>query len=195
MASSRSSALRDGRTTDHKEMAAIAADRLAGRQPEDDDVPMENMVVDDPAPTPSSAPSSPVHCTMTIGEARAQYMDRVRQMREEQFREAQADAAYNHHLLQEHLQAEEQIVEERAEQEALLNSYCSAREGRLERWRYRMRVAEAAAAYKEGDEAAKALFGETEDEAEDNAGSDESPLRWRRRGLAPPRPRGANNEA
>ena len=94
---------------DHKEMAAIAADWLAGRQPEDDDVPMENMVVDDPVPTPSSAPSSPVHCTMTIGEARAQYMDTVRQKREEQFREAQADAAYNHHLLQEHLQAEEQI--------------------------------------------------------------------------------------
>ena len=99
---------------DHKEMAAIAADRLAGRQPEDDDVPMENMLVDDPAPTPSSAPSSPVHCTMTIGEARAQYMDRVRQMREEQFREAQADAAYNHHLLQEHLQEDEQIAVERA---------------------------------------------------------------------------------
>ena len=184
---------------DHKEMAAIAADRLAGRQPEDDDVPMENMVVDDPAPTPSSAPSSPVHCTMTIGEARAQYMDRVRQMREEQFREAQADAAYNHHLLQEHLQAEEQIAAERAEQEALLDSYRSARKGRLERWRYRMRVAEAAAAYKEaskeGDEAGEALFGETEDEAEDNAGSDESPLRWRRRGPAPLRPRGTNNEA
>ena len=36
---------------DHKEMAAIAADRLAGRQPEDD-VPMENMVVDDLTPTP-----------------------------------------------------------------------------------------------------------------------------------------------
>ena len=79
---------------DHKEMAAIAANRLAGRQPEDDDVPMENMVVDDPAPTPSSAPSSSMHCTMTIGEA---------------------DAAYNHHLLQEHLQAEEQIAAERAE--------------------------------------------------------------------------------
>ena len=97
-------------------------------------------------------------------------MDRVRQMREEQFREAQADAAYNHHLLQEHLQAEEQIT---AEQEVLLDSYRSAREGRLERWRYRMRVAEAAAAYKEaskeGDEAGEALFGETEDEAEDNA--------------------------
>ena len=69
-----------------------------------------------------------------------------------------------------------------------------------------MRVAEAAAAYKEGDEAGEALFGETEDEAEDNAGSDESPLRWRRRGPAvpttrqrtppaPPRPRPANNEA
>ncbi len=38
---------------------------------------------------------------------------------------------------------------ERAEQEALLDSYRSARKGRLERWRYRMRVAEAAAAYKE----------------------------------------------
>ena len=52
MASSRSSALRDGRTTDHKEMAAIAADWLASSQPEDDDVPMENMAVDDLAPTP-----------------------------------------------------------------------------------------------------------------------------------------------
>ena len=83
MASSRSSALRDGWTTDHKEIAAIAANRLAGRQPEDDDVPMENMVVDNPAPTPSSAPALPVHCSMTIGEARAQYMDTVRQKREE----------------------------------------------------------------------------------------------------------------
>ena len=78
MASSRSSALRDGRTTNHKEMAAILADWLAGRQPEDDDISMENMVVDDPASTPSSVPSSPVHCTMTIGEARSQYMDTVR---------------------------------------------------------------------------------------------------------------------
>ena len=94
---------------------------------------------------------------------------------------------------------EEQIAAERAEQEALLDSYHSARKGRLERWRYRMRVAEAAAAYKEaskeGNEAGEALFGETEDEAEDNASSNESPLRWRRRGPAPPMPRGANNEA
>ena len=104
-------------------------------------------------------------------------MDTVRQKREEQFREAQADAAYNHHLLQEHLQAEEQII---AEQEALLDSYRSAREGLLERWRYRMQVAEAAAAYKEGNEAGEAMFGETEDEAEDNADTDESPLRWHR---------------
>ena len=64
-------------------------------------------------------------------------MDRERQMREEQFREVQADATYNHHLLQEHMQAEEQIA---AEQEALLDSYRSAREGRLKRWRYRMWV-------------------------------------------------------
>ena len=40
-----------------------------------------------------------------------------------------------------------------------------------------MRVAEAATTYKEGDEASKALFGETEDEADDSADSDESPLR------------------
>ena len=84
-------------------------------------------------------------------------MDMLRQMRKEQFREAQADTAYNHHLLQEHLQAEEQIAAERAEQEVLLDSYHSARKGRLERWRDRMRVVEVAAAYKEarkeGDEA------------------------------------------
>src|SRR3989337_3993047 len=127
MASSRSSALWDGRMTDQKEMAAIAADWLADRQPEDDDVPMENVVVNDPAPTPSSAPSSPVHGTMTIGEAYAQYMDMVRQKREEQFREAQADAAYNHHVLQEHLQAKEKITAERAEQEALAEPYRSPR--------------------------------------------------------------------
>ena len=134
---------------------------------------------------------------------------------EEQFREAQTDAAYNHHLLQEHLQAEEHIAAERAEQEALLDSSRFARKSRLEHWRYRMQVAKAAAAYKEaskeGDEAGEALFGETEDEVEDNAGSDESPLHWRRRGPAPsspvapttrqrtppapPRPRPANNEA
>ena len=58
-----------------------------------------------------------------------------------------------------------------------------------------MRVAEAAAAYKEGDEAGEAMFGKTEDEAQDIASSDKSPLHWRRRSPAPPRPRGANNEA
>jgi len=57
---------------DHKEMAAIVVDCLAGRQAEDRDVPMENMVVDGPAPTPSSVPSSLVHCTMTISKARVQ---------------------------------------------------------------------------------------------------------------------------
>ena len=126
-------------------------------------------------------------------------MESVWQMRHEQFHEAQANAAYNYHLLQEHLQALEQIAVERAEQDALLDSYCSTRKGRLECWQYRMRVAEAAAAYKEaskeGDEAGEALFGETEDEVEDNAGSDDSPLRWRQRGPTPPRPCGTNNEA
>ncbi|EMS51384.1 hypothetical protein TRIUR3_19052 [Triticum urartu] len=48
------------------------------------------------------------------------------------------------------------------QQEALLDSYRSARKGRLERWREGMRVAEAAAAYKEaskeGDEAGRARW-------------------------------------
>ena len=84
----------------------------------------------------------------------------------------------------------------------MLDSYCSTREGRLERWRYRMRVAEAAAAYKEGYEVGEALFGETEDKAEDNAGSDEALLRRgpaapttrQRTPPAPPRPHPAGNE-
>ena len=145
-------------------MAAIAGGWLAGKQPEDDDVPMEDTAADEPAPpsssvppSHSSAPPSPVHCTLTIGEARAHYMDMVREEREEQFWEAQADASYNHQLLQEHLQAEEQLDAGRtvapdadlAEQEALLQSYRSSREIRLARWRYRQRVAEVAAASKE----------------------------------------------
>ena len=185
-------------------MAAIAADQLAGRQPEDDDV------VDDPAPTPSSAPSSPVHCTMTIGEARAQYMDSVRQMRQEQFREAQADAAYNHHLLQEHLQAEEQIATERAEQEALLDSYLSAREGRLERGRYRMRVAGRPPTKRAIKRARHCLARPRTRQrtmpaptSPRSAGVDEAllsrgpaaPTTRQRTPPAPPRPRPANNEA
>ena len=83
---------------------------------------------------------------------------------EERFWEAQAAAAYKHHLLQEHLQVEEQLNTSReitldayvAEQAVLLESYRSAH---LARRRYRQRVAEVvAAAYKEGD---KAVFGET----------------------------------
>ena len=86
----------DGLTLKQKKaMAAIAADW----QPED--VQMEDASDDEPTPPSSSfvAPS-PVHCTLTIGETRAHYMDMVR---EEKFREAQADANYNHSLLQEHL--------------------------------------------------------------------------------------------
>ena len=84
----------------------------------------------------------------------------------------------------------------------MLDLYRSAREGRLKRWWYRMRVAEAAAAYKEGDEAGEALFGETEDEAEDNSGFDEALLRRgpaapktrQRTPVAPPRPHPASNK-
>ena len=66
-----------------------------------------------------------------------------------------------------------------------------------------MWVTEAATAYKEDDEAAEALFGETKDKAEDNAGSDEALLRRgpatptmrQRTPPAPLRPHPANNEA
>ena len=74
-----------------KEMAAIAA----GRQAEADDGPMDDAVEDEPGPSSSPAPPSAVHCTMTIGEARAHYMDMVREEPEDMFREAHADAAYN----------------------------------------------------------------------------------------------------
>ena len=51
------------------------------------------------------------------------------------------------------------------EQEALLESYRSAREIRLARWRYRQRVAEVAAAGKECDnDASEALFGDTDED-------------------------------
>ena len=49
-----------------------------------------------------------------MGEARAHYMDMAREEQEDKFWEAQADAAYNHRLLQEHLQAKEQIAAGRA---------------------------------------------------------------------------------
>lgn len=63
-------------------MAAITAGWLAGRQPEDDDVPVEDDEQAPPSssvPPSSSAPPSPVHCTMTIGEVRAHYMDMERE--------------------------------------------------------------------------------------------------------------------
>jgi hypothetical protein len=91
-------------------------------------------------------------------------------VREEQFREAQANAAYNHQLLQEHLQADADL----AEQAVLVDSYRSARKIRLARWRYCQRAAELAASYKECDEAADEVFCETNDEEEDIAGSAEA---------------------
>ena len=142
---SMSKALWDGLTSEQKKaMAAIAADWQAGRQPED--MQMEEASDDKPSPPSSSsaapsssAPPSPVHRTLTIDEARAHYMDMVREEREEQFQEAQADINYNHNLLQEYLQAVEQVAAGRAvapdadlaEQEAMLESYHSARKIRL----------------------------------------------------------------
>jgi hypothetical protein len=52
---------------------------LAGRQPEDDNVPMEDAADDERAPPSSSVPPLPVHCTITIDEARAHYMDMVQE--------------------------------------------------------------------------------------------------------------------
>ncbi|KAE8775827.1 Peroxisomal biogenesis factor 3 [Hordeum vulgare] len=81
-------------------------------------------------PFSSTMPSSLVHCTMTIYEACAHYMDMVW---EEPLWEARDDAAYKHLLLKEHLQTEERLGVGRAvapftdlaEQEALLESYHS----------------------------------------------------------------------
>ncbi|KAE8778661.1 hypothetical protein D1007_48424 [Hordeum vulgare] len=74
-----------------KEMAAVAARWRADRHPEDVDVPVEDVVDDDPTlPTSSSSvatpsfsavPPSPVHYTMTIGKVHARYMDMVREDR------------------------------------------------------------------------------------------------------------------
>lgn len=71
---------------------------------------------------------------MTIGVAHSHYMYMVRYKREEQLREALADAAYNLRFLEEHRQAEEQLDEGEAiapgadmkKQGALLESYRSA---------------------------------------------------------------------
>jgi hypothetical protein len=57
-----------------------------------------------------------------------------------------------------------------AKQAALLESYCSAHKICLARWRYRQRLAELEAAYKEFDEAASEVWDKTNDE-EDIVGS------------------------
>ena len=97
-------------------MVAIAASWQVGTQPEDGDVPMEDAADDELAP-PSSSASLLVHATLASalhhyhrrGPCHYLYM-----VREEQFREAQVDATYNHQLLQEHLQEEEQLAAGRA---------------------------------------------------------------------------------
>ncbi|KAE8778603.1 Sulfotransferase [Hordeum vulgare] len=76
-------------------MAAIAASWEAGTQQEAEDVPMVDAAKGEPTPSSSSVPPFPVDCTMIIDEARAHYMDMVRDEREEWFREAQGDAAFN----------------------------------------------------------------------------------------------------
>ena len=83
------------RQIQNKEMAAIAAGWQVGRQPED--AANDNEL----APPSSSAPPS------SCRKARAHYMNMMREEWEEQFRETQADANYNHNLLQKHMQVEE----------------------------------------------------------------------------------------
>ena len=64
------------------------------------------------------------------------------------------------------------------EQEALVDSYHSAREIRRDRWRYSLHRAELAAAYREFDKAADEVRGKTENKVEDIAGSaDAAPRR------------------
>ncbi|KAE8768215.1 Peroxisomal biogenesis factor 3 [Hordeum vulgare] len=84
---------------------------------------------------------------MTIGEVRAHYKDMVR---EERSREAQANAAYNHYLLGAGITVAPDA--DLAKQEALLESYRSAHEICISRWRYRQWVVEVAAAAKHDEE-------------------------------------------
>ncbi|KAE8775907.1 Sulfotransferase [Hordeum vulgare] len=82
-------------------------------------------------PSSSSTPPLLVHCTITINEVCAHYMDKVQEGWDEKFQDVQADAAYNQHLLQENQQAEEELAAGRAivtegglaQQAALLESY------------------------------------------------------------------------
>ena len=64
-------ALWGGLTSEQKAMAAITADWQTRRQPEDasDDAVQIQDASGDELALPSSAPPSPVHCTMTISEA------------------------------------------------------------------------------------------------------------------------------
>ncbi|KAE8771438.1 Sulfotransferase [Hordeum vulgare] len=80
MGSSFTKPLSDGLMSDRKkEKDALAIRWLADRQLEDDDVQMEDNANDAPVPPFSFAPPSLVHCIITIHEARAHYMDIVRE--------------------------------------------------------------------------------------------------------------------
>ncbi|KAE8793482.1 Peroxisomal biogenesis factor 3 [Hordeum vulgare] len=127
-------------------MVGIATRWQASRKARDIDDPMEDAADDDPTlssssssiapPSSSVVPPSSGHFTMSIDEAHAHYMDMVR---EEWV--ARAVATYNHHLLHELLQEEEELDAGRVvacdvdlvEQEALLVSYRFARKIRLAR--------------------------------------------------------------
>lgn len=62
---------------------------------------MEDAADDEPVP-----PSLPANAGITMGEARAHYMDMVLEEREALFRQAHADQEYNLCLLDEHRRAE-----------------------------------------------------------------------------------------
>lgn len=68
--------------------------------------------------------------------------------------------------MEEQLNASREIAPDAdvAEQAVLLESYRSARQIRLDRWRYRQHQAELEAAYKKFDEATDEVWGKTDDE-------------------------------
>jgi hypothetical protein len=113
-----------------------------------------------------------------MGEARAHYTNMVLDEREAMFWQAQADQAYNLCLLDKHQRAEEQLAVDTAtasdvdvaEQEAFVDSYCTAHEICHDSWRYIQYQADLQTTYKEMDEAADEVFGKSSDE-EDIANS------------------------
>ena len=112
-----------------------------------------------------------------MGEARAHYTDMVMEEWEAVFRQAQVEQAYNLRLLDEYRRTDELPTPGAAitadvdmgEQEALLVSYCAARDICRDYWLYRQYQADLKATYKGIDEVADEVYDKDEDDVTSSA--------------------------